>query len=509
MESKWMARSSSCVGLALLLAACGGDSGGKKGGDSPGGEGADAGTTSGGNDDNQSDAKKDGGVSDDPTACMQGQQDNDGDGACAAACSESVECGAGSCNDTTGSTLCVCDVGYTGDACDACATGHEGDGCGTCSDGYVASTLREGSCIADPCAGVECGIHGTCEVSDDAALCACDVGWAGDSCNTCDTGYEGAACDQCAADYQAGPSGGCIADACVSTDCGNGTCSFDGVEASCKCDKGFAGDACDVCALGYLMKKGACVLELPVQNDELALWLDATSTADINAAVGEAVYLWRSRAGSPAPIAGQPTPDSAPTLVTAGGVTFVRFDGTDDFLKIEDLVLDQASYSLFIAARPSKSKGDQGIVGGVSNANATHHGLFVRSRSNAAQVQYLHRSPFAATGTAGSLTADGYPTAGLIQPFQIITAERRGNGAGISQILRGGSSEVTAVTTQTAFAESVDLIVGSRTASLERLQGDIGEIILYNGTITAAEREEVEAYLQAKWKVGFSVVIKP
>jgi hypothetical protein len=205
------------------------------------------------------------------------------------------------------------------------------------------------------------------------------------------------------------------------------------------------------------------------------------------------------------PLALQGTAASRPKVLSANGVTFVRFDGTDDYMSIASLELDESTYSLFVAARPSKTAGDQGLIGGVNPSKPTHHGLFLRSQLDAGRIQYLHRSPFALTGTAGSIAADGFPTEGSIQPFQIVTAERRDLEDGLYQVIRGGNNYQTFPTDQPAFSDPMRFIVGSRTEVSDRLAGDIGEVILYEGTISEAERDAVEAYLKARWKVSLLV----
>ncbi len=500
--TKWV-----CAGLLVFGAACGDDGGSSGKGLDDAGTGTEGDLDAG--DSSDGGPTEDGGhlpSNDGGGGCAAGTQDHDGDGKCAPACAADVACGAGECNDSSGAIVCVCQPGFTGDACDTCAPGHEGDDCATCRDGYVPSTLRQGACIEDPCADVECGMHGSCAVTDDAASCGCDVGWGGDACNVCADGYEGALCDACADGYQE-PNQlefSCVADACLSTDCGNGTCAFDGQDATCKCDKGWAvGETgCDVCALGYLAKDGGCVLELPVQNSKLMLWLDAGKNVVSDK---DGVYAWQSRTGTS--VALQGTAASRPKVLSAGGVTFVSFDGVDDFMSIASLELDEPTYSLFVAARPSKTAGEQGLIGGVNPSKPTHHGLILRSQLNATRIQYLHRAPFALVGTAGSIAADGFPTVGLPQPFQIITAERRNLEDGLYQVIRGGDNTQTFPTDQPAFSDPMRMFVGSRTATLNRLEGDIGEIILYNGTISEAERDAVEAYLKARWKVGLVVVI--
>jgi len=94
----------------------------------------------------------------------------------------------------------------------------------------------------------------------------------------------------------------------------------------------------------------------------------------------------------------------------------------------------------------------------------------------------------------------------LIQPFQIITAERRNLEDGLYQVIRGGDNYQTFPTDQPAFSSAIRMFVGSRTETADRLAGDIGEIILYKGTISEAERDAVEAYLKARWQVRLVVV---
>ncbi len=105
--------------------------------------------------------------------CAAGYQDNDGDGTCLANCATSgLNCGLhGTCDDSGGTAVCVCDAEYTGAACDTCAAGYQdNDGDGTCQANCATS-------------GLNCGLHATCDDSSGVTVCTCDGGWGGPDCS--------------------------------------------------------------------------------------------------------------------------------------------------------------------------------------------------------------------------------------------------------------------------------------------------------------------------------------
>lgn len=494
MDMKWLERTLVYVALGASVVACGSEDEKPRTGADGGADGA---------------VETDGSAAPDGDASNQGSdasdEEQDGEaGEPGPECDGTVDCGSGWCDVSSGDLLCICDAGYEGEACDECADGHEGADCGTCSEGYIPSGVFPRTCIQDPCADVDCGFYGDCVVLEDTAVCDCENGWTGELCDECAEGYEGDTCATCSDGYQSASQFEplCVADACIDTDCGNGTCSFDGADAVCDCTTGWAGEACDSCELGYVQKQDDCVLELPVQGRRLQLWLDATENVS-NTRAG--VSAWQSRVREINAVQGDAS--FRPDIVTAGGATFLHFDGEDDHLVIGSLLLDSPTYSLFIAARPSKTAGVQGFVGGVDPDKPNNHGLIVRSQNGAGRVQYAHRAPFSLTGTDGSIAADGFPTDGLPQPFQIVTVERRNGDEGLMQVIRGGSNEQTFPTDEPAFEDAMRLILGSRTEASDPLDGDIGEILLYEGALDEDERAAVEAYLKARWKLGPLVLI--
>ncbi len=102
--------------------------------------------------------------------------------------------------------------------------GTEGGPCygnGTCNEGLVCN--EEKVCVpegADPCEGVDCSGHGTCEVQDGQASCRCEEGYHAQGL-------------ECVSDE----------DPCAGVDCsGHGTCQVQDGQARCVCEDGYRAD---------------------------------------------------------------------------------------------------------------------------------------------------------------------------------------------------------------------------------------------------------------------------
>ena len=164
------------------------------------------------------------------------------------------DCGDGSCHVTEEDLpSCNCPTGYTGVDCSECDTG------------YIASTVNPGTCILNPCGSNPCGTHGSCSVVDDAFVCTCDMGYMGETCTECMDEYINSSVNP----------GTCILNPCTGFDCGNGTCSVNASDAAvCTCDTGYTGATCDTCAEGYEefpAESGICVDETIVQPGQLII----------------------------------------------------------------------------------------------------------------------------------------------------------------------------------------------------------------------------------------------
>lgn len=203
--------------------------------------------------------------------CLAGYHEDGSDCVADTDCQLNTCSGHGTCDDSSGSPVCTCDLEYSGDHCDACADGFHWN-----ADGTV--------CTSDPCDPNPCDeLHkGTCTAEGDQAVCSCDNGYHDDgqgtcvidetcngraTCNdhgdcddssgsivcTCDTGYTGTTCDQCDAGHH--PVGNdCVEDeVCLADSCNmHGTCSTPSGVIECSCDTGWAGALCDECAPDYV-----------------------------------------------------------------------------------------------------------------------------------------------------------------------------------------------------------------------------------------------------------------
>lgn len=181
------------------------------------------------------------------------------------------QCVHGSCAVDNGFAGCQCEAGYTGVLCESCAVGYQdNDG-----DGICAKACAGG--------GVDCGAHGTCSDQSGAAVC------------TCDEGYAGASCDTCAETHQDHDHDGQCAPTCESAQLGcsgHGSCDDQSGAPSCVCAQGYTGDDCGTCADGYQDNDhdGTCETTCAtVSCGEHSVCSDSSGTAACGCVAGYAV----------------------------------------------------------------------------------------------------------------------------------------------------------------------------------------------------------------------------
>lgn len=191
----------------------------------------------------------------------------------------------------------------------------------------------------------------------------CSVGMAGPTCEDCAAGYQDA-------DDDGVCELGCDATGADAIDCGvGGTCEVSDASGlrGCVCDDEYEGELCDACASGYEADGDACVLALPPTMN-LVLWLDADATDSMTVS-GGAVSAWRDRRPAGTPALTQGTASARPGFVASerNGRGAVRFDGGDQLFVNSSFALSTDDYEILVAANPVSASAN----GLVSFANGT------------------------------------------------------------------------------------------------------------------------------------------
>ena len=154
--------------------------------------------------------------------CADGYHDDNGECIQNQVCLPNSCSGHGTCDDSTGMVVCICEQEYDGTYCELCKDGYHREG--------QVCVANEVCPVVDPCSG-----HGTCDDSTGVAVCSCNEGYTGDECEACAGGYH---------DEQ----GVCIKDqVCLPNSCsGHGTCDDGTGVVVCNCDDLFKGDFCEI-----------------------------------------------------------------------------------------------------------------------------------------------------------------------------------------------------------------------------------------------------------------------
>lgn len=209
-----------------------------------------------------------------------------------------------------------------------------------------------------------------------------------------------------------------------------------------------------------------------------SLWLkaDALGLAD-----GAAVASWTDSSGN-ARHATQATGTKQPTQQTneLNGLPSVLFDGVDDRL-VSGALLADASRTIFLVARMAVAADLRYIMGVASQAQ-------VASRTG---------------GTTGwSWVADN---AGGVQAISATVS----TAAGVVTI--SGASNASMATYLNGIAgaafdphdnwgvASISLFLGSRSDDLAHANVHVFEVLVYDTTLSAGDRTNVEGYLKTKW----------
>lgn len=219
---------------------------------------------------------------------------------------------------------------------------------------------------------------------------------------------------------------------------------------------------------------------VPVTNN-IQAWFDASDLSTIDV---DTTFTWSDKSGN-GNDATATTTQPASGATTENGKNVLDFDGS------ESLTLPSALYTIptgdntiFVAAKRTSEDASLDAVLGMGESGV-NNGYFLVYSSAAGSVIFRNRQ------IAGTVTSTGNTNT----DFQILRGRRSGTTQAVSV---NNGTEVTAATATDPTTVDIALIGNSASASLF-LDGSIGEIIIYNRSLSTAEYTQVENYLANKW----------
>ena len=227
----------------------------------------------------------------------------------------------------------------------------------------------------------------------------------------------------------------------------------------------------------------------PTQIPGCELWLDGADASSLTLS-GSNVTQWRDKSVRSNTITTSGTPTfSASNL----GIGAVSFNGTNAYFVNTTLPITLTQYSLFfVCQQTSYVINNLGIVvltNGTSVDYASSN-TFIYASSNSASNIYLEM------GSAGGFYR---PTPYSLTPFSIYSDVTTGTSKSFH---RNGNLLTTQ--TFTGLTSSVGFLIGGRkeqgTNTISRFfSGFIGEVLIFNTTLSTGQRQQIEGYLAHKW----------
>ncbi|MCX6925930.1 MAG: autotransporter-associated beta strand repeat-containing protein, partial [Verrucomicrobia bacterium] len=200
-------------------------------------------------------------------------------------------------------------------------------------------------------------------------------------------------------------------------------------------------------------------------------WLDASDSTTLTMDAANNVSQWSDKSGNSRHFT-QAITTKQPLLVTGalGGKPVVRFDGVSDRLVLGSSTSPQ---TVFIVNKVITGGGLRGIWG----QNQADTGIRLASDT--------------AWQTTGNVNDFSNPSGSVMYINGLVASTFTSGSAHLLEVVRASSVAFPATGVGDYFND------GGRP-----LGGDIAEVLVYGRMLTAAERQQVESYLMAKWLGG-------
>ena len=218
----------------------------------------------------------------------------------------------------------------------------------------------------------------------------------------------------------------------------------------------------------------------------VALWLDADMPGAVTQS-GGVLTAWLDRSGA----ARHRTAPSGPLVVAAGlnGRTVLRFNGTNQFIPVAD-VISGAPYTAFVIARRRSARASNYILGGTTAT--PRNNLLLGYRNNPGlRLAHYEENLDASVPPFNSVAAE---------PARVLGA-RWTSGARSLQV--NDATVATDATTGSVLSWT-GAAVGrlNLSGTMTYYDGDVGEVLLFRRALTDAERSTLNRALMAKWSIG-------
>ena len=247
--------------------------------------------------------------------------------------------------------------------------------------------------------------------------------------------------------------------------------------------------------------------ELPVQ-EGLEFHLDVTRLGDSTAAKelpedGIAIEVWPDASGKGRDVR-QATESARPRLVPVGDSRVVRFDGTDDHLRVTGIEQSLDAATIFIVAAPRSNAGAfRGLFAANERGRRDYESGFTIDQGPGATPAFSQINvEGAGFQGASDIMSPTHPFGGLHVLEAVISPEHRIVGLAVD-----GKSELSSLRAFEPTKVSIDeLTVGARYytngAGEQQVRGfgeaDIAEVLVYSRELSTAERDRIRGHLEAR-----------
>jgi hypothetical protein len=226
----------------------------------------------------------------------------------------------------------------------------------------------------------------------------------------------------------------------------------------------------------------------PNQVSNLALWLDAADSATITH-VGGAISQWRDKSGNGYNATGFSSPLYVNNVIN--NLSVVRFNGTSSYFSIPGNQLDLTTedFAIFAVIQYTPRVAQIPIIGKAVGASATLQWRLSFDPNNIFQIIVFKNS--VAISSSSSYTTAGWTLfSGVVYRATSIQGFINATGLNVGGTVVGTLSDT-----------AVNVEIGRGWSGTQFFNSDMGEILLYKGTVTVKQRQQIEAYLMYKWNL--------